>query len=234
MLDLVRQEPGPERRAAAGAVLRPHRPAPQRAAHVPDADAGARAPPRPRPPVLRCGDARQGDAERAAARSRLAGRAAHAARAPDGRDRRASSTRSGDTPRVAGKRRRRNAARAKRRRGNTAPQAARQTRRGCPAYFAGNSSSSLIVTRPGASRRADRRGRRLADPQRDEAVGLSCGRAARSSPWRFLTTQRAAQRDPRRVGDRGRRRSCRWRRRPARSYPGVRVTSLSADELRPT
>ena len=88
MLDLVRQEPGPGRRAAAGPVLRTDRAAARGAAHVHRAHARARPPARPRAPVLRRGHARQGDAQREAASGELADRAAHAARAADRRDRR--------------------------------------------------------------------------------------------------------------------------------------------------
>ena len=133
MLDLVRQEPGP-----GGALLQglffgriaPHR-SERRTFKTPDAR--ARPPPRPRAPLLRRRHARQGAAERAAARGRLAGRAAPAARAADRRDRGVPRRGLGHArqtpakPRRAAKRRRQTRARRQTRSALDAPASASGT-----------------------------------------------------------------------------------------------------------
>ena len=68
-----------------------------------------------------------------------------------------------------------------------------------------------------------------ADPQRHEAKRLRGGAELEAQMLDF-TTRAGRQLDPGRVGDRGGQRG-RWRRRPARSCPGVEVTSASADSF---
>ena len=138
VLDLVRQEPGPSGALIQGLFF--GRIAPHRASHLPDARARARAPPRPRAPLLRRGDARERAAERAPAGSRFARRAASAARAPDGRDRRLPRRGLGEAARG------RETFRIKTSRGKTPSRQTPREARGLDGYFAGNSSSSFTLT----------------------------------------------------------------------------------------
>ena len=166
MLDLVRQEPGP-----GGALLQGlffGRIAPRRSerATFTDADARARAPARPGAPVLGRRHARQGDAQRTAARGELADGAAPASRAADRRDREVPGRGLEHTRKTL-------------RQTAALSQTGRQARAHCqtrcaldPLLVRLEEFDFVDVDVPWGRCCAERRRRRLADPHRDERKRL--------------------------------------------------------------